>query len=76
MPLIETGNECSSQNCHRCPPGCPPHIPHRGQGCAPCAKKQDAQDGVADDVASFANEEVPLLEVRQVHTENEMQQGI
>jgi hypothetical protein len=74
VPLVETGYERGPQKSDGSPPQRPIRIVHRGQSCAPRAKKQDAQDGVADDVPSLAHVEVPILKAFPVEAEQKMQQ--
>ncbi len=76
MPLVETGDESGTQNCNGRPAQRPPHVSHCGQSGAPCSEKQDAQDAVTDDVASFANVVVPNLEAFPVHADEMLQQRI
>jgi hypothetical protein len=78
MPFIKAGHDRGSKESDGRPTQHPTHVTsaHRGQSCAPRAEKQNAEDGVADDVAPFANEEVPVFEVQVVQAEKVMQQRI
>ena len=76
VPLVEAGYESGAQDRDVRPARRPFRIRHGGQGGAPRAEKQDAQDGVADDVACLADVEVPIVKAFPVHTKEEMQQGI
>ena len=76
VPFVETGDENGSKNCDRCPTRRPLRVVHRRQRRAPGAEEQNAQDGVADDVAGFADEEVPNFEMIPVHAKQKMQQRI
>ena len=76
MPLVEAGHECGSEHGNIRPAPRPFRIAECGQGLTPRAKKKDAQQAIAEDVASFAKQEVQGLEMLQVHAEQKMQQGI
>jgi hypothetical protein len=76
VQFVEACDKSCAQNSDGCPAQRPLHIAHRGQGGAPRAKKQHAEDAIADDVACLANVEVPNIEALPVEAEEEMQQGI
>ena len=76
MPLIQSGDEGGSHDGDARPAQLPFHIFHRGQSCAPSAKQQDAKNAITDDVASFANVEMPAFEAESVDSEEKMQQGV
>ena len=42
----------------------------------PRTKRENAQDGIANDVAAFPDVEVPLMKVLRIHAEKKMQQWI
>jgi hypothetical protein len=76
VPLVEAGYENCAQDRDVGPAQRPVHMARCGQGGAPRAEEQEAQDGVADDVACLANIEMPNMKAGQVQAEEEMQQWI
>ena len=76
MPFVEAGYNRGSQDGDGRPARRPFSVVHCGQSGAPGAEEQDAEDGVADDVASLANVEVPVIKSLPVHAEKKMQQGV
>lgn len=76
MPLVEAGYERGSEKRERRPSQRPICKAHRSERCAPGAKKQNAQDRVADDMASLAHVEVPILKMFPIEVEKKMQQRV
>jgi hypothetical protein len=76
VPFVEAGDECSSEDRDGGPAWNPFRAAHRGQGCAPGAEEQSAENCVSDDVAAFANVKVPGFETQAIDPEKKMQDGI
>ena len=76
MPLVESGYHSGSQDSEGRPPHRPLRVPHRRQSFAPRSEEEEAQEGVAENVAALTNVEVPVFEASMAETEQKMQQGI
>lgn len=69
MPLVETGYKSRAEHSETRPPKNPFCFPRPGQRLAPRAEQQETQQAVTKNVPAFADEEVPVFEVRVVHPE-------
>jgi hypothetical protein len=76
MPLVEAGDKCCHQDGDARPSHSPQRISECGESFAPRPIRQNTQDAVADDVATFANIKVPLMKVGPVQAEEPVQQWI
>jgi len=76
MPFIEAGDNRSPQHSDAGPSPTPTCISQCRQSFAPGTEEQDAQQAVAEDVPSLADEEVPLFELRAIDMKNEVQQRV
>jgi len=75
VPLVEAGHDRSPENRDGSPTHGPPGVV-RGQGFAPGAEEQRAQNRVADHMTALANIKVPVFKSLPVHAEEKMQQWI
>lgn len=76
MPLIEAGHERSHRQRDSSPYDRPARTVPQRNGGPPGTKKQDAQDGITNNVASFSDQEVPSQESDRVQTEKEVENRI
>src|SRR5437879_1422174 len=76
VPLIEAGHERSHRQRDSSPYDGPARIvPHRNAS-PPGTKKQDAQDGITNNVACFSDQEMPSQESDRLQTEKEVENRI
>src|SRR5215469_11876411 len=76
VPLIEAGHERSHRQRDSSPYDGPARIVLHRDGSPPGTKKQDAQDGITNNVACFSDQEVPSQESDRVQTEKEVENRI
>ena len=76
MPFIEAGNDRGPKHRDTGPRQSPTPSTDRRQSLAPGAEEQDAEQAVAEDMASLADEEMPLLELRMIDVKQEVQQRV
>jgi len=73
MPFVQARHQSSSQHCKGAPANGPSRSTSDWQRLTPGAEQQDAEQTVTEDVAAFAHEEVPMLELLPVKAEQEME---
>src|SRR5208282_145 len=73
MPLIEARDKRRHQHGDAGPPCCPWRISQCREGFAPGTERKDTQNGVADDVSAFADEEMPDFKMIPIQTEEVVQ---
>lgn len=76
VPFVQARYQGGSEHCDVGPAQSPSRATGDRQRLTPGAEEQEAEQAVPEDVAAFANEEVPAQEVRPVQAEQEMQQRI
>jgi len=76
VPLIEAGHESSHRQRDSSPYEGPARIVLHRNGSPPGTKKQDAQDGITNNVACFSDQEMPSQESDRVQTEKEVENRI
>ena len=76
MPLVKAGNQSGSQQRHAGPAYGPLRITLRGERRVPGAEQEDAQQAVSENMATFADEKVDVLEAEMADSEKVVQQRI
>src|ERR1700746_3728074 len=74
VPLIEAGHESSHRQRDSSPYEGPARIVLHRNGSPPGTKKQDAQDGITNNVACFSDQEMPSQESDRGQTRKESEE--